>query len=71
MPRRTRTHYFEAMYYVMLRGNYRQIIFAEMNRLGILKEGYIYPCGERGTRDLLRKRSQLIQQRTRACQNLR
>lgn len=37
---------------------------ADMNRLGILKEGYIYPAEERGTRDLLRKRSQLIQQRT-------
>ncbi len=37
---------------------------ADINRLGILKEGYIYPSAERGTRDLLRKRSQLIQQRT-------
>ncbi len=31
MPRRTRTHYFEAMYHVMLRGNYRQIIFNDDN----------------------------------------
>jgi transposase len=37
---------------------------ADMNRLGILKQGYIYPPEERGTRDLLRKRSQFIQQRT-------
>jgi transposase len=37
---------------------------ADMNRLGILKQGYIYPQEERGTRDLLRKRSQFIQQRT-------
>jgi REP element-mobilizing transposase RayT len=31
MPRKTRTHYFEAMYHVMLRGNYRQIIFGDDN----------------------------------------
>jgi putative transposase len=31
MPRKTRTHYFEAMYHVMLRGNYRQIIFNDDN----------------------------------------
>lgn len=37
---------------------------AEMNRLHILPEGYIYPKEERGVRDLLRKRSQLVQQRT-------
>lgn len=34
---------------------------AELSRLGILNEGYIYPKEERGTRDLLRKRSQLVQ----------
>ena len=37
---------------------------AEMLRLGILREGYIYPKAERGVRDLLRKRSQLVEQRT-------
>jgi transposase len=37
---------------------------AEMLRLGILREGYIYPKSERGVRDLLRKRGQLVQQRT-------
>ncbi len=37
---------------------------AELNRLNILPEGYIYPKDERGTRDLLRKRMQLVQQQT-------
>jgi transposase len=37
---------------------------AEMLRLGILREGYIYPKAERGVRDLLRKRAQLVEQRT-------
>lgn len=37
---------------------------AHMLRLGILKEGYIYPKAERAVRDLLRKRSQLVRQRT-------
>jgi transposase len=37
---------------------------AEMFRLGILPEGYIYPREERGLRDLLRKRGQLVRQRT-------
>jgi transposase len=37
---------------------------AELNRLSILPEGYIYPKEERGTRDLLRKRMQLVQQQT-------
>jgi transposase len=37
---------------------------AHMLRLGILKEGYIYPKQERGFRDLLRKRMQLVRQRT-------
>jgi transposase len=32
--------------------------------LGILPEGYIYPKEERAVRDLLRKRSQLVRQRT-------
>jgi transposase len=37
---------------------------AHLLRLGILPEGYIYPQEERGVRDLLRKRMQLVQQRT-------
>lgn len=38
---------------------------AHLLRLGILPEGSIYPKEERGVRDLLRKRMQLVQQRTR------
>ena len=37
---------------------------ARMSRLGILPTAYIYPKQERPTRDLLRKRSSLVQQRT-------
>lgn len=37
---------------------------AHLLRLRILPEGYIYPKEERGVRDLLRKRMQLVQQRT-------
>jgi len=37
---------------------------AEMLRLGILPEGYIYPAEERPVRDLLRRRMLLVQQRT-------
>lgn len=37
---------------------------AHMMRLGILPTGYIYPPSERAVRDLLRKRSTLVQQRT-------
>lgn len=37
---------------------------AHMLRLGILKEGYIYPKEERAFRDLLRKRMQLVRHRT-------
>ena len=37
---------------------------AHLMRLGILPEGYIYPKAMRGLRDLLRKRMQLVQQRT-------
>src|ERR1051325_1268426 len=37
---------------------------AELLRLGILPEGYIYPRAERALRDLARKRIQLVQQRT-------
>jgi transposase len=37
---------------------------AEMLRLGILPEGYIYPRQERPVRDLLRKRTHLVKLRT-------
>jgi transposase len=37
---------------------------AHMLRLGILKEGYIYPKEERPLRDLLRRRGLLVSQRT-------
>lgn len=37
---------------------------AEMLRLNILPEGYIYPKEQRMIRDLLRKRGQLVQQST-------
>jgi transposase len=37
---------------------------AHLLRLGILPTGHIYPKEERGVRDLLRKRGQLVQQRT-------
>ena len=37
---------------------------ANLLRLGILREGYIYPKEERPVRDLLRKRSQLVRHRT-------
>jgi transposase len=37
---------------------------AHILRLGVLPEGYIYPKEERAVRDLLRKRSQLVRQRT-------
>lgn len=37
---------------------------AQMLKLGILPKGYIYPKEERATRDLCRKRLQLVRQRT-------
>ncbi|MFM8769518.1 MAG: IS110 family transposase [Rubrivivax sp.] len=37
---------------------------AQLLRLGILPTGYIYPRAERAVRDLLRKRSQLVRQRS-------
>ncbi|WP_449370126.1 IS110 family transposase, partial [Thiomonas sp.] len=37
---------------------------AHLLRLGILPTGYIYPRKARAVRDLLRKRSQLVRQRT-------
>jgi hypothetical protein len=35
---------------------------AKLLRLGLLPEGYIYPKAERPVRDLLRRRSKLVQQ---------
>jgi len=43
---------------------------AKLLRLGLLPEGYIYPKAERPVRDLLRKRSQLVRQRTSNLQSL-
>jgi transposase len=46
---------------------------AELLRLGLLKEGYVYPQQQRALRDLLRKRAHLVQQRSRnilSVQNL-
>ncbi len=37
---------------------------AHLLRLGLLPTGYIYPKEERAVRDLLRKRSQLVRQKT-------
>jgi transposase len=37
---------------------------AHLLRLGVLPEGYIYPKQQRGVRDLLRKRGQMVRQRT-------
>src|SRR3970040_1844259 len=37
---------------------------AHLLRLGVLRQGYIYPRADRPVRDLLRKRSQLVRQRT-------
>lgn len=37
---------------------------AHILRLGVLPEGYIYPKEDRAVRDLLRKRGQLVRQRT-------
>ena len=38
-------------------------------RLGILPTGYIYPREQRAVRDLLRKRSQLVRQRSAALRS--
>jgi transposase len=37
---------------------------AYLLRIGILREGYIYPAGARAVRDLMRRRIQLVQTRT-------
>jgi hypothetical protein len=37
---------------------------AQLLRLGLLAEGYVYPREERGARDLARKRMQLVRYRT-------
>jgi hypothetical protein len=43
---------------------------AKLLRLGLLPQGYIYPKEERPIRDLLRKRSQLVHQRTSNIQSI-
>ena len=43
---------------------------AKLLRLGLLPEGYIYPKAQRPVRDLLRKRSQLVHQRTSNLQSI-
>ena len=43
---------------------------AKLLRLGLLPEGYIYPKEDRPVRDLLRKRSQLVRQRTSNLQSI-
>jgi transposase len=43
---------------------------AKLLRLGLLPEGYIYPKQQRAVRDLLRKRSQLVSQRTSNLQSV-
>ena len=43
---------------------------AKLLRLGLLPEGYIYPKEDRPVRDLLRKRSQLVQQHTSNLQSI-
>ena len=43
---------------------------AKLLRLGLLPEGYIYPKAERPVRDLFRKRSQLVHQRTSNLQSV-
>ena len=40
------------------------LFLAQLLRLGILPEGYIYPKADRPVRDLLRRRMRLVQQRT-------
>jgi transposase len=43
---------------------------AKLLRLGLLPEGYIYPKEERAVRDLLRRRSKLVQQHTSNLQSV-
>jgi len=43
---------------------YDAFYLADLLRIGLLKEGHIYPKKERAIRDLLRKRLMLMQQRT-------
>ena len=40
------------------------VYLAQLLRLGLLAEGYVYPREQRGTRDLARKRMQLVRYRT-------
>lgn len=43
---------------------YDAFLLAHLQRLGILPTGYIYPKQDRGVRDLLRRRTMFVQQRT-------
>ena len=45
--------------------NWDSYWLAHMKRLGILAEGYIYPREERPIRDMLRRRSMFVEERTR------
>ena len=47
------------------------LFLAQLSRLGILPEGYIYPKEGRSVRDLLRRRLLLVQQRTAIILSLR
>ncbi len=53
---------YEGLKYTEDRHDARHL--AHLLRLGILPEGYIYPKAQRGVRDLLRKRLQLVEQQT-------
>jgi transposase len=53
---------YEGMKYTDDRHDARHL--AHLLRLGLLPKGYIYPKARRAVRDLLRKRSQLVRQRT-------
>jgi transposase len=43
---------------------YDAFLLAHLQRLGILPTGYIYPKQDRGVRDLLRRRTMFVQQKT-------
>ena len=53
---------YEGLKYTNVHSDARWL--AHMLRLGVLPQGYIYPKQERPIRDLLRKRSQMVRQRT-------
>lgn len=55
-------HQYEALKHTNDHSDARWL--AQLLRLGILHTGYIYPKEDRAIRDLLRKRSQLVRQKT-------